>query len=131
MSITAGDGGIDLYDDASEHEPGKQDEDEDENHEQDEEENLVRDRDQDEGEYDHYEKDVDHSSLVPPLARKRQRGSCPSSAVIPAAIKRQIIDRANKKCWLCGQFGKHVAHVIAKADTILVSFLKHLQSDLR
>lgn len=126
MSITAGDGDIDLCrdDDASEHEPEEQDEDQDEDEDQD------QDPNQDEGEYDHSRIGVDHSSLVSPPARKRQRASCLSSAVVPAAVKRQVVNQANKRCWLCGQFGKHVAHVIAKADTILVSIPRRLQSNL-
>lgn len=89
-----------------------------------EEQQHEEDNDGQETQLDDEDPDEDPFSRLPPPPRKRSRGSsCASSTFVPAAIKRQVITRANRKCWLCGQFGKHVAHVIAKADNILVSRL--------
>lgn len=57
-----------------------------------------------------------------PASKKRPRvSSCASSAAVPASIRRRVIASANSRCWLCSQHGKHVAHVIARSDRILVS----------
>lgn len=57
-----------------------------------------------------------------PASKKRPRvTSCASSAAVPASVRRRVIASANSRCWLCSQHGKHVAHVIARSDRILVS----------
>lgn len=62
---------------------------------------------------DHYQEEP-----APPPPRKRRR--CPSSAVLSASVKLRVREAASYECWLCGLNGRHVAHVVGKADIVLV-----------
>lgn len=70
---------------------------------------------------DDEDSEEDEDEDYPPPKKRKGRAVCLSSANVPASIKKRVMDAALNKCWLCGLFGKHVAHVIAKSDKHLVS----------
>lgn len=50
-----------------------------------------------------------------------QRRKVPnSSTVVPFAVREKLFPLYDEKCWLCGVKAKHVAHVIAKSERLLV-----------
>lgn len=80
------------------------------------------DRDYIEGSPMAEDEDEDDEDAAIPVSKKRARvtTSCASSAAVPASVRRRVIASANSRCWLCSQHGKHVAHVVARSDRILV-----------
>lgn len=61
--------------------------------------------------------DDDYDDRPAPRRRKRP---CPSSAVISASVRHRVRNAASNECWLCGLNGRHVAHILGKADIALV-----------
>lgn len=63
---------------------------------------------------------VSDSEYTVTLTGKRRK-ACPSSTAVSVSVKARVLRNYGEKCWLCGMVGKHVAHVIAKSDRVLVS----------
>lgn len=53
-------------------------------------------------------------------SNNKRRKRCASSTAVSVSVRARVIRTGGEKCWLCGMIGKHVAHVIAKSDRVMV-----------